>query len=100
MNVIESGKGFKKLNILLPLLTCGQAIPTIRLRVSQYILSNWVIQSLCLDTVPLFEDHTGQIIADAFQEVFENWNLSSEKLVATTTDSASSYITVSIYYIA
>ena len=42
-----------------------------------FIDSNWDLQSICLDTVPLFEDHTGQNIADAFEEVRGNWNLCS-----------------------
>ena len=51
-----------------------------------FIDSNWDLQSVCLDTVPLFEDHTGQNIADTFEEVLGNWNLCSSQLVATTTD--------------
>ena len=57
-----------------------------------FIDSNWDFQSLCLDTVSLFEDHTGQNIADAFEEVLGNWNLCSSRLVTTTTDNGTNYV--------
>ena len=58
----------------------------------QFIDSDWTLQSFCLDTVPIFEDHTGQNIAHAFPEVFQNWNLDPRKLVVTTTDSGRNYV--------
>ena len=57
-----------------------------------FITNNWSLQSFCLDTVPLFEDHTGQNIIEAIQDVLTNWNLSTEYLVATTTDNGSNFI--------
>ena len=45
-------------------------------------------------TVPLFIDHTGQNLAEAFQDVLGNWNLSQDKLVFTTTDNGSNFISV------
>ena len=57
-----------------------------------FITNNWSLQSFCLDTVPLFEDHTGQNIIEAIQDVSTNWNLSTEYLVATTTDNGSNFI--------
>ena len=44
-------------------------------------------QACCLETVPMFVDHTGQNIADAIADIFENWGLSTNKVVAFTTDS-------------
>ena len=52
-----------------------------------FISSDWELNSFCLETVPLFTDHTGQNIADAILDILENWNLSRDNLVATTTDS-------------
>jgi len=37
-----------------------------------FINDNWKISSFCLDTVPMFEDHTGQNLADAFHDVLDN----------------------------
>ena len=37
-----------------------------------FIDSDWALQSFCIDTVPIFEDRTGQNIAHAFLEVLQN----------------------------
>ena len=57
-----------------------------------FVSSNWDLKSFCLDTAALYEDHTGQNIADAISDIFDNWNLDMKKLVATTTDNASNMI--------
>ena len=57
-----------------------------------FVDSTWKLQSFCLETVPIFEDHTGQNIADAITDVLENWELSPKKLVAFTTDSWSNIV--------
>jgi len=57
-----------------------------------FIDSDWILQSYCLDILPLFEDHTGENIAAALQDILENWSLSTDKLVAVTTDNGSHYI--------
>jgi len=46
----------------------------------------WYLQAFCLDTVPLFDDHTGQNIREAFQDILTNWNLSMDQVGAITTD--------------
>ena len=48
--------------------------------------ADWNLVSFCLDTAPLYEDHTGQNIADAILDVLENWALDKDQLVAVTTD--------------
>ena len=40
-----------------------------------FISDEWSLETVCLDTVPLFIDHTGQNLAEAFQDVLGNWNL-------------------------
>ena len=57
-----------------------------------FITRDWSLESFCLDTVPLFEDHTGQNIGEAIQDILMNWNLSPDSLVATTTDNGSNFI--------
>ncbi len=57
-----------------------------------FIDDAWSLQSFCLDTVPLFEDHTGQNIAEAFQDILCNWGLAAVNLVATTTDNGSNFV--------
>ena len=57
-----------------------------------FIDKTWNLQSFCLDTVPVFADHTGQNIVDAVVDIFDNWQLSTDKLVAATTDSGSNIV--------
>ena len=38
-----------------------------------FIDQNWHLQSFCLDTVPLFADHTRQNIADAILDILDKW---------------------------
>ena len=54
-----------------------------------FIDQQWNLCSCCLDTAPLFDDHTGQNIADTIQDVLSNWGLRAESLIATTTDNGS-----------
>lgn len=57
-----------------------------------FIDSSWELQSICLETVPLFEDHTGENIIESINDILTNWNLSTEKLVLTTTDNGSNFV--------
>ena len=57
-----------------------------------FINHDWELHTCCLETVPMFSDHTGQNIADTVSAIFENWDLSIDKLVASTTDSGSNIV--------
>ena len=57
-----------------------------------FINNEWKMCSFCLDTVPLFEDHTGQNLAEAFQDILRNWELDSDNLVGITTDNGSNFV--------
>jgi len=57
-----------------------------------FIDPKWHLQSLCLDTVAIFQDHTGKNIAEAFQDVLANWGLDISHVVATTTDNGSNFV--------
>lgn len=52
----------------------------------------WELRSFCLDTVPLFADHTGETIADTIQDILLNWGLNVDNLIATTTDNGSNFV--------
>ena len=56
-----------------------------------FMNENWELQSFCLETVPLFNDHTGDIVA-SINDIMTNWNLTTEQLVSTTTDNGSNYV--------
>ena len=57
-----------------------------------FIANDWELRSFCLDTVPVFEDHTGQNLAETVLDILGNWELQSEQLVCTTTDNGSNFI--------
>ena len=57
-----------------------------------FINKDWKLQCFCLDTIPLFSDHTGQNIADAIQDILLNWILESGNLLITTTDNGSNFV--------
>ena len=53
--------------------------------------TDWSLRSFCLST-SLYEDHIGRNIAAALKDTLENWGLSAENLIATTTDNASNIV--------
>ena len=59
-----------------------------------FVDTEWILRSYCLNTTPLFEDHTGQNISEAIKDMYRNWQLPIANLVATTTDNGSNFIAV------
>ena len=64
-----------------------------------FVDMEWKLRSFCLDTVPLFDDHTGQNIADTITDILSNWELNSANLVATTTDNGSNFVSAFANYL-
>ena len=57
-----------------------------------FVDRNWDLKSFCLETVPLFDDHTGANICESIEDIMTNWQLSTDKLVVTTTDNGSNFV--------
>ena len=57
-----------------------------------FINQNWEMISFCLETVPLFEDHTAVNISKSITDITINWQLNPENLVATATDNSSNFV--------
>ena len=57
-----------------------------------FVDHNWELKSFCLETVPLFDDHTGANICESIEDIMTNWQLSTDKLVVTTTDNGSNAV--------
>jgi len=57
-----------------------------------FINRNWEMTSFCLETVPLFEDHTGVNISESITDITINWQLNPENIIATTTDNESNFV--------
>ncbi|XP_062923842.1 E3 SUMO-protein ligase ZBED1-like [Mobula hypostoma] len=60
-------------------LTCGV----------QYVDSDWILKTHCLQTQYLPDEHTGQSFKCALEDVLEEWGLDPTSLVAVTTDNGS-----------
>ena len=57
-----------------------------------FIDRSWELHSLCIETIPLFEDHTGENITESLLNIMTNWNLSPDQLIVTTTDNGASIV--------
>ena len=57
-----------------------------------FVNHNWELKSFCLETVLLFDDHTGVNIHESIADIMTNWQLSTDKLVVTTTDNGSNVV--------
>ena len=57
-----------------------------------FLDSNWKLQSRCLQTAFMPEDHTADNIVVALTDVLDAWQLNSSRLVAITTDSGSNIV--------
>jgi hypothetical protein len=53
-----------------------------------YISDDWKLTAKLLETYPIPEDHTGENICDAIQDIFELWNIAHDKLVSITDSAA------------
>ena len=71
--------------------TSANNIPYLTFTV-HFIDCHWSLCSFCLETLPVFKDHTGENIADAICDVLSNWNLDPKNLIATTTDNGSNFL--------
>ena len=71
--------------------TSGSCDPYITVTL-HFIDYEWNLKSFCLDTVSMYDDHTGQNISDALLDVLENWELKQDKVVAITTDNGANVV--------
>ena len=52
----------------------------------QFIDEKWELKTFCLDTVPVLQDHIGQNLAEAVEDILENWEIDPANLICATTD--------------
>ncbi len=57
-----------------------------------FLNNDWKLQSRCLQTKFLPEDHTGEVLSDSLEDTLSTWNLAVECQVCITTDSAANII--------
>ena len=71
-------------------LTCGHRVLETHFKLHSSLHSpKWQLQSICLCTLYVVEDYTGENLKKSLLEILEEWNFSPEQLVAITTDSGS-----------
>ena len=56
-----------------------------------FVDKEWDLITFCLETVPLFEDHSGENLVEAISDIHANWKLSLDDLV-TTTNNGSNFV--------
>ena len=57
-----------------------------------FVGEDWKLESRCLQTLYLPEDHTGENIAAALRETLESWEIDVSKQVCLTTDNGSNIV--------
>ena len=57
-----------------------------------FVNKEWNLVTFCLETVPLFEDRSGENLVEAISDIHANWNLSLDDLLVTTTDNGSNFV--------
>ncbi|XP_013880075.1 zinc finger BED domain-containing protein 1 [Austrofundulus limnaeus] len=62
------------------------------LSVTIHFIEDWELKSACLQTSYFPQDHTGEHIAEALQDVLTNWKLNPAALVAVTTDNGANVV--------
>ena len=60
-----------------------------------YITKDWKLQSKCLQTLFMPEDHNGEKLAESLKSVLESWGLQESKQVCLTTDNGSNLVRAS-----
>ena len=53
---------------------------------------NWQLKPFYLDTESVLDDHTGQNLADAVQDILGNWELDSANLICAKMDNGSNFV--------
>ena len=43
-----------------------------------FIINDWTLRSICLQTAYFPEDHTGEIIAQGLRDAYKSWNLAED----------------------
>ena len=57
-----------------------------------FIDNEWCLKAFCLETTPLYDDHTGTNIKDAVVEILQNWDIPLTRVAGITTDNGSNFI--------
>ena len=57
-----------------------------------FVGEDWKLESRCLQTLYLLEDHTGENIAAALRETLESWEIDVSKQVCLITDNGSNMV--------
>ena len=59
---------------------------------THYISNEWKMESVCLGTMPVSEQHTGDNISQWIEEILEKFNISTQKVVGFVHDNGSYFV--------
>ena len=57
-----------------------------------FVDKEWNLITFCLETVPLFEDHSVENLIEAISDIHANWNRSMDTLLVTTTENGINFV--------
>ena len=84
---------YQVLDILLLLQICGQVQRQVLIcHTVHFIDSQWSLQSWCLQTLFVPQDHDADNLADVMAETLANWSLNPDDQVCLTTDNRSNIV--------
>ena len=89
--IAKSLKGAEYFSITTGMWSSGKMEPYLAVTV-HYVNEEWQLQSHCLQTVFVPEDHTAENLALVLQGVLESWGLPENRLTCATTNNGSNIV--------
>ena len=89
--ISESMKSLEYYSITTDIWSSGKMEPYLAVTV-HYIDKDWVLQSHCLQTLFIPQDHTAENLAPVLQGILECWSLPENRLACATTDNGTNIV--------
>lgn len=89
--IAESLKSAEYYSITTDMWSSGKMEPYLAMTI-HYVNKEWILQSHCLQTVFVPEDHTADNLVPVFQGVLESWGLPENRLACATTDNGTNIV--------
>ena len=89
--ILESMKSLKYYSITTDMWSSGKMEPYMAVTI-HYIDKDWVLQSHCLQTLFIPEDHTAENLAPVLRNTLESWCLPENRLTCVTTNNCTNIV--------
>ena len=90
--ISESIKNLEYYSITTDMWSSGKMKPCMAVTI-HYVGKDWVLQSHCLQTLFVPEDHTAENLAPVLRNILESWCLPENCLACVTTDNGTNIVT-------